>query len=93
MHGFIDSKPFFVRPVQHPAPLRELVAPYILRRSKSDKRTIADLPDKTEVRSFCHLGKLQVSLYEESVSESDGDCFSPCFADADIDLMLTPIAG
>src|SRR4029077_6590698 len=29
-------------------PLRELVGPYILRRLKSDKRVIADLPDKTE---------------------------------------------
>ena len=31
------------------APLRRLVAPYLLRRLKSDKRIIADLPDKTEV--------------------------------------------
>ena len=30
-------------------PLRELVRPYILRRLKTDKRVIADLPDKTEV--------------------------------------------
>ena len=36
-------------------PLRELVRPYILRRLKTDKRVIADLPDKTEVRAFCGL--------------------------------------
>ena len=32
------------------APLRELVRPYILRRLKTDKSVIADLPDKTEVQ-------------------------------------------
>ncbi|MFI5291064.1 MAG: SNF2-related protein, partial [Polyangia bacterium] len=30
-------------------PLRNLVRPYLLRRLKSDRRIIADLPDKTEV--------------------------------------------
>ena len=37
------------------APLRKLVQPYILRRLKSDKRIIADLPDKTEVKAYCGL--------------------------------------
>ena len=36
-------------------PLRELVRPYILRRLKTDKSIIADLPDKTEVKAFCPL--------------------------------------
>jgi non-specific serine/threonine protein kinase len=36
-------------------PLRELVRPYILRRLKTDKSVIADLPDKTEMTAFCHL--------------------------------------
>jgi SNF2 family DNA or RNA helicase len=49
------------------APLRELVRPYILRRLKSDKRVIADLPDKTELRTFCHLTKTQAALYTEAV--------------------------
>jgi len=49
------------------APLRELVRPYILRRLKSDKRVIADLPDKTEVRAFCNLTKSQAALYTEAV--------------------------
>jgi non-specific serine/threonine protein kinase len=49
------------------APLRELVRPYILRRLKSDKGVIADLPDKTEVRTFCHLTKAQAALYAEAV--------------------------
>lgn len=49
------------------APLRNLVQPYILRRLKSDKRIIADLPDKTEVKAYCTLSRLQVSLYEQAV--------------------------
>jgi non-specific serine/threonine protein kinase len=50
-------------------PLRRLVRPYILRRLKSDKSVIADLPDKTEVRTFCSLTKRQAALYEQSVRE------------------------
>jgi len=51
------------------APLRRLVSPYILRRMKTDKRIIADLPDKTEVQAFCNLTKRQAALYEQSVEE------------------------
>src|SRR5215207_2067399 len=40
-------------------PLRELVRPYILRRMKTDKSVIADLPDKTEVNVFCPLSRKQ----------------------------------
>jgi non-specific serine/threonine protein kinase len=50
-------------------PLRDLVRPYILRRLKSDRRVIADLPDKTEVRAFCALTKKQVVLYQQAVEE------------------------
>ncbi|MBX3226132.1 MAG: DEAD/DEAH box helicase [Labilithrix sp.] len=49
------------------APLRDLVRPYILRRLKSDKRVISDLPDKTELQTFCHLTKMQAALYAEAV--------------------------
>ena len=49
------------------APLRKLVQPYILRRLKSDKRIIADLPDKTELKAYCTLSRLQASLYEQAV--------------------------
>ncbi len=51
------------------APLRSLVQPYILRRLKTDKRVIADLPDKTEVRAYCGLGKRQAALYAKLVKE------------------------
>jgi SNF2 family DNA or RNA helicase len=51
------------------APLRRLVQPYILRRLKTDKSVIADLPDKTEVNAFCLLSKRQAALYQQSVDE------------------------
>jgi non-specific serine/threonine protein kinase len=49
------------------APLRSLVAPYILRRLKSDKRIIADLPDKTEVSAWCSLSAVQATHYQQAV--------------------------
>jgi non-specific serine/threonine protein kinase len=51
------------------AALRSLVRPYILRRMKTDRRIIADLPDKVEVRAFCPLTKAQAALYEQTVRE------------------------
>lgn len=51
------------------APLRRLVRPYILRRLKTDKSVIADLPDKTEVKAFCGLSRLQAALYARAVEE------------------------
>jgi superfamily II DNA or RNA helicase len=55
----------------HPSygPLRELVRPYILRRLKSDRSVIAELPDKTEQRAFCLLTKQQAALYEQAVAD------------------------
>jgi hypothetical protein len=50
-------------------PLRELVRPYILRRLKTDKTVIADLPDKTEIKAFCLLSRQQAALYEQAVKE------------------------
>ena len=43
------------RPHNPYGPLRDLVRPYILRRLKTDKSIIADLPDKTEVKAFACL--------------------------------------
>jgi superfamily II DNA or RNA helicase len=50
-------------------PLRELVRPYILRRLKTDKTVIADLPDKTEIKAFCALSRPQAALYQQAVKE------------------------
>jgi non-specific serine/threonine protein kinase len=49
--------------------VRSLVRPYILRRMKTDKRIIADLPDKTEVKAYCGLSGAQSALYEQTVRE------------------------
>lgn len=54
---------------RHFAPLRQLTQPYILRRLKTDKRVISDLPDKTELTAWCTLTKPQAALYESSVVE------------------------
>jgi len=48
--GFV--KGLAERPHNSYGPLRELVRPYILRRLKTDKSVIADLPDKTEMKTF-----------------------------------------
>ncbi len=49
--------------------LRGLVRPYILRRLKTDRSVITDLPDKTEVKAYCQLGRTQAALYQQAVSE------------------------
>jgi len=51
------------------APLKKLITPYILRRLKTDKSIISDLPDKTEVKAYCGLAKNQAALYASSVKE------------------------
>jgi non-specific serine/threonine protein kinase len=57
------------RPHNPYGPLRDLVRPYILRRLKTDKSIIADLPDKTEVRAFCALSRKQGALYQQAVED------------------------
>jgi superfamily II DNA or RNA helicase len=57
------------RPHNPYAPLRDLVRPYILRRLKTDKTVITDLPDKTEVKAFCQLSRKQAALYQQAVKE------------------------
>ncbi len=63
------SKRLAARPHNAYGPLRELVRPYILRRMKTDRAVIADLPDKTEVNAYCLLSRLQAALYEQAVRD------------------------
>lgn len=49
--------------------LRDMVAPFILRRLKSDPAVIGDLPDKTEIATFLDLTKKQTVLYHRVVAE------------------------
>lgn len=58
--------------VQHPegyAPLKRVVTPFILRRLKTDKAVIADLPDKIETTSTAILSRRQAALYLEVVED------------------------
>ena len=48
-------------------PLRQLTSPYILRRLKTDKSVISDLPEKIETSSYCKLTKVQIKLYGRAV--------------------------
>ena len=57
------------RPHNLYGPLRELTRPYILRRLKTDKTVIVDLPEKTEVKAFCQLSRKQAALYQDAVDE------------------------
>src|SRR5665811_330518 len=78
--GLLGSSKQFSSFVKHLAdqshnpfgPLRDLVRPYILRRLKTDKSIIADLPDKTEVKTFCPLSRKQAALYQQAVEELAG---------------------
>jgi SNF2 family DNA or RNA helicase len=61
------------------ARLRRVTGPFILRRLKTDKSIISDLPDKLEMKVFCNLTKEQGSLYaavvkdaEEAIKKSEG---------------------
>lgn len=50
--------------------LKKVTAPFLMRRLKSDKKIISDLPDKIEIDSFASLTKEQASLYEKIVEKA-----------------------
>ncbi|MCC6177122.1 MAG: DEAD/DEAH box helicase [Chloroflexi bacterium] len=49
--------------------LKKLAEPFILRRVKTDRRIIDDLPDKIEQTLYCALTPEQASLYEAVVKD------------------------
>jgi SNF2 domain-containing protein/SNF2 helicase protein/helicase-like protein len=51
------------------AQLRRITGPFILRRLKTDKAIIADLPDKLEMKVWCNLTPEQASLYQATVDD------------------------
>ena len=63
------TKRLAARPHNAYGPLRDLVRPYILRRMKTDRSVIADLPEKTEVNAYCLLSRTQAALYEQAVRD------------------------
>jgi SNF2 family DNA or RNA helicase len=50
--------------------LRALIRPVILRRIKTDPNVIQDLPDKQEMKVYCHLSEEQATLYEAVVRDA-----------------------
>ncbi|WP_119729147.1 DEAD/DEAH box helicase [Thermomonospora amylolytica] len=51
------------------AALRRVTGPFVLRRLKTDKSIIADLPDKQEIKVYCNLTAEQASLYQATVDD------------------------
>jgi SNF2 family DNA or RNA helicase len=51
--------------------LKRLTAPFVLRRLKTDRSIIADLPEKMEMKVFCMLTREQASLYKAVAAEAE----------------------
>lgn len=78
--GYLGQRQFFQRRFAIPIEkygdaaslrtLRSLVQPFILRRLKSDRSIIQDLPEKQEMTEFCGLSPEQARLYEQLVETS-----------------------
>lgn len=67
----------FIRPIQAgdkkaAERVKALTGPFILRRLKTDKEIVSDLPEKIETKVFCSLGREQASLYNSVLSVMDG---------------------
>ncbi len=78
--GYLGPKNFFQRRFATPIErygdtsslktLKSLVQPFILRRLKSDRDIIQDLPEKQEMAVFCGLSAEQALLYQHTVEKS-----------------------
>jgi SNF2 family DNA or RNA helicase len=78
--GYLGSQAFFQKRFATPIEkfgdtaslqtLRSLVQPFILRRTKTDRDIIQDLPEKLEMPVFCNLTPEQAALYEQTVQQS-----------------------
>ncbi len=77
--GFLGSQAAFRRkffmPIQvngdaaATAKLKQLTTPFLLRRLKTDKTIISDLPEKQEMKVYCTLTSEQATLYRAVVNE------------------------
>ena len=55
--------------------LRHATGPFILRRLKTDKSVISDLPEKMEMKVFCHLTEEQASMYTSVLKDVEDTMF------------------
>ncbi len=79
-HGYLGSAKAFedvyAKPIQNTGDqfavqrFRKITAPFLMRRLKSDKSIISDLPDKIELNKFAQLTAAQASLYHETVQKA-----------------------
>ena len=51
------------------AKLKMSISPFVLRRLKTDKHVITDLPEKMVINDYCYLSKYQAVLYEKTLNE------------------------
>jgi SNF2 family DNA or RNA helicase len=78
--GYLGTQAEFKREYRHPiealrnaekaGALRKITAPFLLRRLKTDKTIIKDLPDKIVANEYAVLEKEQAALYEGMVAET-----------------------
>ena len=78
--GFLGNRNFFQKRFAAPIEkygdreslsiLRSLTQPFILRRLKTDKNIIQDLPEKQEMNVYCGLSAEQADLYQQLVDNS-----------------------
>ncbi len=77
--GYLGSTESFVKgyaaPIQRDGDaakmgsLRRMVGPFILRRLKTDRSIISDLPEKNEMKVYCSITREQAALYKATVEE------------------------
>lgn len=53
------------------AKLKSMISPFMLRRVKTDKQIIADLPEKVELIDYAAMSKKQVVLYRKAVADME----------------------
>lgn len=70
--GFGEFKEYTRKLAKEPeeyARLRLAISPFMLRRLKTDRRVISDLPEKVETVDYVSLSKKQIVLYRKLVAE------------------------
>ncbi len=50
--------------------LKKLISPFLLRRLKTDKSIIKDLPEKNEMKIYVGLSEIQAKIYKEVIDET-----------------------
>lgn len=84
--GFLGNRTFFKDNFFYPIQwygdtsaserLKTMTGPFILRRLKTDRTIISDLPDKIIMKQYCTLTKEQVSLYKAVVDDLEAQVMS-----------------